>query len=600
MKNLTDKVSSLPMHSGVYLMKDKQGKIIYIGKAKHLKNRVSSYFTNSKGHSFKTHTLVSHIDDFDIIITKTEFDALVLENSLIKKHKPKYNILLKDDKGYPYVKISYKEKYPDFFIVPKPLSDGNKYLGPYTSRGSAKTAIDTIKEALKIRTCSKKFPRDLYKERPCLNSHIGKCSVPCNGKISQTEYYETIKQAEELLRGNFKELLANLEQKMLEHSENLNFEQASVFRDKITSINKLREKQNVVSSGFAELDVISFSKGYTKSSITIFHILTGTIAEKETVILDGNYDADEALSSFIKQYYSLRNLVPKDIALSHEISDIDAICDFLSSINKTKITVPQTGIRRNFINLALINGNEEILRVESSYERTNKTLAHLSEILGCDTVINRIESYDISHISGTNTVGSMICFVDGKPKKSEYRKFKLSIDQNDDFASMKEVFERRIINYVENNEKFNILPDLFLIDGGKTQLKAVYDILIKYKINVLAVSMVKDDRHRTRGLLFSDGREVSLETMPNIYTLVSEIQDEVHRFAITYHKALRNKSMKKSSLDDISGIGVERRKKLINKFKTINNIKNATLVELETVVPLNIAQNIKNYYKENI
>lgn len=599
MKNLQDKISSLPMHPGVYLMKDKTGKIIYVGKAKHLKNRVSSYFVSNKGHSFKTNILVSHIDDFDIIITKSEFDALVLENSLIKKHKPKYNILLKDDKGYPYIKITYKERYPDFFIVSKPLSDGNKYLGPYISRHSAKTAIDTIKEALKIRTCSKVFPRDLYKERPCLNAHIGKCSVPCAGKIHQGEYYETIKQAEELLKGNFKDLLAELEAKMLEHSENLNFEQASVFRDKIIAINKLKDKQSVVSSGFAELDVISFSKGYTKSAITVFHILTGSIAEKETTILDGNFEPDEALSSFMKQYYSLRNLVPKDITLSHEISDLEAINEFLSSINKTKITVPQSGIRRNFVNLALINGNEEILRVETSYERTNKTLEHLSNILGSKTTINRIESYDISHISGTNTVGSMICFVDGKPKKSEYRKFKLSQDQNDDFASMKEIFERRIINYIEKDEKFSILPDLFLIDGGRTQLKAVCDILDKYNINVMAVSMVKDDRHRTRGLMFSDGREVSLETLPNVYTLVSDIQEEVHRFAITYHKALRNKAMKKSSLDNINGVGAERRKKLIAKFKSIENIKKASLEELQIVVPLNVAQNIVDYYKKD-
>ena len=600
MEHLKLKIKSLPMHPGVYLMKNKKGDIIYIGKAKHLKNRVSSYFVSSKSHSFKTNILVSNIYDFDIIITKSEFDALVLENSLIKKHKPKYNILLKDDKGYPYIKITYKDLYPDFFIVSKPLSDGNKYLGPYTGRSMAKTAIDTIKEVLKIKNCSRVFPRDILKERPCLNSHIGRCSAPCAKKISQREYFETIKQAEQLLRGNFNELILDLNGKMLEHSDNLNFEQAAVFRDKIKSIEMLMTRQKVVASGFSELDVIAFIKGYTKCAIVVFHYMSGNLTEKEFTILDGDFSFDEALSSFIKQYYSLRNNAPKEISISHEIEDIDAISEFVNSISKTKISVPIKGIRREFINLAILNGHEEITRVETSFERTNKTLELLSNTLGLNKKINRIEAFDISNISGTNTVGSMVVFENGVSKKSEYRKFKINsvIDTQDDYASMSEMIIRRLENYTQNNEKFNKLPEIFLLDGGLGHVNTIKPIVDQYNLDILVIGMVKDNRHRTRGLIFSDGREVSLETIPTLFTLVGNIQEEVHRFAITYHKSLRNKSLKASSLDNIAGVGSERKRLLLAKFKTISNIKTATIDQLETVVPLNVAKNIKKYYNE--
>lgn len=599
MKHLKEKISSLPMHPGVYLMKNSNGKIIYIGKAKYLKNRVSSYFTASKGHSFKTTVLVSNIADFDIIITKSEFDALVLENSLIKKYKPKYNILLKDDKGYPYIQITYKELYPDFFIVSKPLQDGNKYLGPYSSRFVAKTAIDTIKQTLKIKDCSRKFPRDIFKERPCLNAHIGRCSAPCANKISQNEYFDTIKQAETLLSGNFKDLIHDLTGKMLDLSENLEFEQASVIRDKIRAVNKLMDKQTVVASGFAELDVISFVQGYTKSCVVIFHYKTGNLIEKEFTLLDGDFSANEALSSFIKQYYSLRNNTPKEIALSHSIDDLDSIENFLCSISKTKITIPVKGIRKEFINLAILNGQEEITRAETSYERTNKTLELLASTIGYDKKINRIEAYDISNISGTNTVGSMIVFENGQPKKSEYRKFKINsvIDTQDDYASMSEMIIRRLENYISDNEKFNKLPELIILDGGLGHVNTIKPIVDSYNLGVLVVGAVKDNRHRTRGLMFADGREVSLETIPTLFTLVGNIQEEVHRFAITYHKSLRNKALKSSSLDNITGVGDERKRALLRRFKTITNIKKATLEELTLVVPKNVAENILTFYK---
>lgn len=595
------KIKSLPMHPGVYLMKNKKGDIIYVGKAKHLKNRVSSYFVNSKGHNFKTQMLVSHIDDFDIIVTKSEFDALVLENSLIKKYKPKYNILLKDDKGYPYVKVDYKELYPDFEIVNKPDTDGAKYLGPYSSRASAKTAIDTIKHVLKIKDCSRKFPRDIFKERPCLNAHIGRCSAPCANKITQAEYFDSIKQAEQLLKGNFKEILTDLQEKMNFHAEQLNFELAGIFRDKITAINKLMEKQTVVASSFAELDVIAFAKGYTRSAIVVFRYMSGNLTEKEFTIIDGDFSPDEAISGFIKQYYSLRNSTPKEIALSHEIEDMEAVAEFLSSISKTKISVPQKGVRKEFINLAILNGVEEISRVETKTERTNKTLELLANTLGFDGIIRRIESYDISNISGTNTVGSMIVFENGSFKKSEYRKFKINsvIDTQNDYASMSEMIIRRLENYQNGDEKFAKKPDVILLDGGLGHVHTIEPIVREYDSTILVVGMVKDNRHRTRGLIFSDGREVSLETIPTLFSLVGNIQEEVHRFAINFHKSLRNKAMRGSSLDEIEGVGADRKRKLLAKFKTISAIKTADLDELSTVVPLSVAENIKNYYNKD-
>ncbi|MFI3227010.1 MAG: excinuclease ABC subunit UvrC [Clostridia bacterium] len=598
MEHLKEKIKSLPMHPGVYLMKDKKGEIIYVGKAKHLKNRVSSYFVSNKGHNFKTNVLVSHIVDFDIIITKSEFDALVLENSLIKKYKPKYNILLKDDKGYPYIKITYKDLYPDFFIVNKPSSDGNKYLGPYSSRSVAKTAIDTIKQVLKIKDCSRKFPRDIGRERPCLNAHIGRCSAPCARKITQAEYYETIKQAEVLLRGNFKGLIEDLTAKMMALSEDLEFEQASVIRDRIRAVTKLMEKQTVVASGFSELDVVAFAKGYTKCAIVVFHYKTGSLIEKEFTILDGEFDENEALSSFIKQYYSLRNNTPKEIALSHEIEDIDAVEEFLCSISKTKLSIPIKGIRREFVRLAILNGQEEITRVETTSERTNKTLELLANTLGVSKKINRIEAYDISNISGTNTVGSMVVFENGVKKPSEYRKFKINsvIDTQDDYTSMSEMIIRRLENYVNGHSNFSKLPELIILDGGLGHVNTLKPIIDSYNLDILVVGAVKDNRHRTRGLIFSDGREVSLETIPTLFTLVGNMQEEVHRFAITYHKSLRNKALKASSLDNIVGVGDERKRALLRKFKTISAIKNATIEELMQVVPQNVAENIFRFY----
>ncbi|MFI3116207.1 MAG: excinuclease ABC subunit UvrC [Clostridia bacterium] len=598
MIDLKEKIKSLPMHPGVYIMKDSKGEIIYVGKAKHLKNRVSSYFVSNKGHNFKTSVLVSHIVDFDIIITKSEFDALVLENSLIKRHKPKYNILLKDDKGYPYVKITYKDEYPDFFIVSKPLIDGNKYLGPYSSRTVAKTAIDTIKQVLKIKDCSKKFPRDIGKERPCLNAHIGRCLAPCARKITKEQYLESIQQAEVLLRGDFEELFVDLNAKMMELSENLEFEQASIIRDKIRAIQKLRDKQTVVASGFSDLDVIAYAKGYTKSAVVVLHYMSGTLIDKEFTILDGEHTENDAISAFVKQYYFLRNNTPKEIILSHNIEDSEAIEEFLSSIAKTKLSVPVKGIRKEFVRLAILNGVEEITRVETLYERTNKTLELLAKTLGVEKKINRIEAFDISNISGTNNVGSMVVFENGQPKKSEYRKFKINFDMQDDYASMSEMIVRRLENYVNNHEKFNKLPDLIILDGGLGHVNTIKPLVDFYNLGIIVVGAVKDNKHRTRGLIFSDGREVSFETTPTLFTLIGNIQEEVHRFAITYHKSLRNKALKASSLDNIAGVGDERKRALLRKFKTISNIKIATVEELSEIVPLNVAENIKLYYSK--
>lgn len=593
------KLKSLPQSPGCYLHKNKKGEIIYVGKAKNLRNRVSSYFVNDKQKSYKTHVLVSHIVDFDIIVTKTEFEALVLENSLIKKYKPKYNILLKDDKGYPYVKVTYKELYPDFYIVPKPLDDGNKYLGPYPSRSIARKAIDTIKEVLKIRTCSRQFPRDIGKERPCLNAHIGRCTVPCAGKISQKEYFETIKQAEMLLKGGFKELIADLTSKMVMLSEELEFERAGVLRDKIRAIEAMNEKQTVVSNSFSDLDAVAYAKGYTKDAIVVLHYIDGSLIDKDFTIIESDFAPEEALGAFIKQYYSLRNNAPKEIVLSHEIEDLNSVEEFISSFSKTKITIPQKGLRKEFVNSAIINGLEEISRVETLSQRDNKTLELLAKTLGVDKTINRIESYDISNTAGSFTVGSMIVFENAKPLKSDYRRFKINsvIDTQNDYASMTEMIVRRLENYVNNNEKFNKLPDVIMLDGGFSHVSTIAPIIDEYNLDILVVGLVKDNRHRTRGMVFRDGREVSLENIPTLYTLCGNIGEEVHRFAITYHKKLRDNSLRASSLDKIDGVGDSRKRELLKRFKTIKMIKEATFEQLIEVVPESVANNIIKYYE---
>lgn len=589
---MQSRVSLMPHNPGVYIMKDKTHKVIYVGKAKDLKNRVSTYF--NRVQNIKTTMLVSNIHDIDIIVTDTEFEALILENSLIKKHKPKYNILLKDDKSYPYIKITIKEDYPQISICNKPTDDGNKYFGPYGSRSLAFEAIKTIKGLFMLPNCKRKFPRDILKERPCIYAHIKKCSAVCDGSVSKQEFMLQINDAIDMLSGKFN--ASNLEKEMLVFAESLEFEKASILRDRIKIINSLGVRSNVLSGRFIDLDVIACTLDENRACVTVLHYIQGELKEKEYTILDSVYDSTEALSSFIKQYYIMRKYTPQTILINEKLEDTDILIEWLSKINNKKINIisPIKGERKKLIDLAISNSREELIR--SKYKYRNKTLELLGEKLNMKEVPLRIEAYDISHISGSDMVGAMIVFKDGRPLKRDYRKFRLNNQVIDDASNIKEVITRRLERYKQGDEKFIELPDLFLIDGGINQTRAAKSVLDEYGIDIPVVGMVKDKRHKTRALILSGGTEVSL--LPLLFTFIGKIQEEVHRFAISYHKNLRSKNLYNSELDNIPGVGEKTKEVLIKHFKTMDNIKLANIEELEKVLSKKIAEKVYNYFKE--
>lgn len=599
---LKTKALSLPYSSGVYIMKNKDFEVIYVGKAKALKNRVSQYFQSESRHSPKTRVMVSNIWDFEIIITESEFEALVLENAMIKKYQPKYNILLKDDKGYPFIKVTTSKPYPDFEIVSAPKADADRYFGPYLSRGSARQAIDTISETLKLKTCRRVFPRDIGKKRPCLNKHLGRCIAPCMGEISQIEYAKLVEDGIKLLQGNDKSLLISLKKQMEECAENLNFERASVLRDRIRAIEGLREKQKVVAGSFADLDVISFVQGQTKGCVVVLHYLGGSLQDKEYTIIDGTSveDSSEVLSAFLKQYYSLRKVVPKTVLLSMGIDDMESICEFLSKIagKNIDLSVPKRGKRHDLIRLAQKNATEEISRTETKEQRHAKSLELLQNITGMEKLPVLLESYDISNFAGSDTVGSMVVFENAQPKRSKYRKFKIECTANgqDDYSAMAEMLTRRIKRFQDGDEKFSPLPDAFLIDGGLGHVRTAQAVLDKLGIKTPCFGMVKDDNHRTRGLVAPDAREFGISTTPAVFSLIGRIQEETHRFAITFNRNLGVKRMRVSTLDKIEGVGQKRKNDLLKHFKTIDAIKKADINELKHVVPANTAQAIYDFF----
>ena len=600
--DLKTKVLSLPYEPGVYIMKNKAGDVIYVGKAKALKNRVSQYFQSDTRHSPKTKVMVSHIWDFEIIVTESEFEALVLENAMIKKYKPKYNILLKDDKGYPFIKVSTSKPFPEFEIVSSPKADADRYFGPYLSRNAARQAIDTISQTLKLKTCRRIFPRDIGKGRPCLNKHLGRCIAPCTGEISQQDYAKLIFEAIELLQGNDKTLLKDLNEQMQEYSENLNFERAAIIRDRIRAIQGLNEKQKVVAGSFADLDVVVFVQGQTKGCVVVLHYLGGSLQDKEYTIIDGTSSEDfsEVLSAFLKQYYSLRKVVPKTVLLSHEIEDIEAINEFLSSVAGKNIilSVPKRGKRHDLVRLAEKNASEEIARTETKEQRYAKSLELLQNITGMQNLPVILESYDISNFAGADTVGSMVVFENAQPKRSKYRKFKIECTANgqDDYAAMSEMLTRRIERFKAGDEKFCPLPDAFLIDGGLGHVRTAKAVLDKFNIAVPCFGMVKDDHHRTRGLIAPDSREFGISTMPAVFALIGRIQEETHRFAITFNRNLGSKRMRTSTLDKIVGVGEKRRNELLKHFKTIDAIRKADINELKRVVPISTANAVYEFF----
>ena len=601
-EELHQRVLTLPRKPGVYIMKNRQGQVIYVGKAKALKNRVSQYFQNEAKHTPKTRKMVENIDNFDIIVCESEFEALVLENQMIKKYKPKYNILLKDDKGYPFIRVSTDRPYPEFTVVGRRGKDTARYLGPYAGRGAAMQAIDTVSRALGLRTCRRVLPRDIGKSRPCLNAQLGRCCAPCAGKVSQEEYAQRVAQAIDVLEGNYKQLAGQLEQQMLQAAEEEHFEQAAQLRDRMRAITRAGQHQMVVASGFSDTDIIAFVQGETRSCIVTLHYIAGNFHDKEYTMLDGTSSEDgaELLGSYIKQYYSLRGVVPPLVLVSEEIEDMETVETFLRSVAGKKVTlaVPQRGRRRELMHMAKKNAEEEIVRIETNSERRQKSLELFGSMMGLAETPVSFEAYDISNLAGTNTVGSMVVFENGKPKRSRYRRFRIEsvADGQDDYKAMEEMLTRRMQRWKDGDEKFAELPSVFLIDGGLGHVRVAKQVLDRFGCAKPVFGMVKDDHHRTRGLVAPDGREFGISATPAVFTMVGRIQEEVHRFAITYQRQLRGADAVRSELDNIPGVGEKRRAALLKTFKSVKRIRAATVEELETAVPHSTAQAVYHYF----
>ncbi len=599
---LKEKAHSLPLKPGVYIMQDAQSTVIYVGKAKALKNRVSQYFQDSSSHTEKTRAMVAQIDHFDVIIADSEFEALVLECSLIKRHQPRYNILLKDDKGYPYIRLS-KEEYPRFSIVGRVAQDGARYFGPYASRHSTQAIVDALRTALRLPSCNKKFPRDIGKERPCLNFHMGKCDGYCRGDELKQQHDEAISQAVSLLEGRFKQVQADLTAEMERAAGELRFEQAAQLRDRLRAIELLGTRQKVVAGSLADTDVVGFFRGTAKSCFVVLHYMDGDLAAKDMDLMATPIEEEEGdiLSSLVKQYYAGRSRLPKQILLPCELPDQVSVTRLLSEQVgcRVELLTPQRGAKMDLIKLANQNAAEEVERATTREERQNKLLETLGRMLGMDAPPKRMESYDISNTGADDMVASMVVYVDGRPLKRDYRRFKIKDLQGpNDYASMEQVLTRRFKRYLDGDEKFVEKPDLLLIDGGEQHVKVAAHVLEQMGLDIPAFGMVKDDRHRTRALVHPDGREIGIQVVPAVFALVGQIQEETHRFAIEFNRQQRRGRVQGSVLDQIPGVGEKRRAQLLKYFKSVKAIRAASLEQLQEVVPRNTAQAVYLYFQK--
>ncbi len=600
-EELKEKALSLPYAPGVYIMRNIDDKVIYVGKAKKLKNRVSQYFQDTASHSPKTRIMVSHIHHFDVIVAASEFEALVLECSLIKRYSPKYNILLKDDKGYPYLRLNMKEIYPKITLVSRIAEDGAEYFGPYGGRAVTHDIMETVNQTLKLPTCSRQFPRDVGKDRPCLNYHMNQCAGWCQESMSCVEYRLRMEQARQLLLGNYKQVASQIKEQMLTAAENLDFELAASLRDRLKSVEALGTKQLVTAGTLADTDVIGYAETETKACFTVLHFSGGNLLDKDYEILSIPDDKAEAVSSLLKQYYLSRGLAPKRLLLPFEIEDAELFTELLEQRfgRRPKLHIPQRGDNLRLIELANTNAREEAERVTDKEERTNATLLLLGKMLSID-VPKRIESYDISNISGTDIVASMVVFQDGKPKKSEYKKFKIEdLPDQDDYASMEQVLRRRFLRFKEGDKGFDAAPDLLLIDGGINHAAVAVGVLRELELDFPVFGMVKDDRHRTRALVTPQGQEIRIDNNQAIFSLIGNIQEETHRFAITYHRQLRSKRLRYSELDGIAGIGPKRKQELLKQFKSLTAIGAASLSELERILPKDAAAAVYHHFHKN-
>ncbi len=596
---LKDKAHSLPLEPGVYLMQDKTGKVIYVGKAKKLRNRVSQYFQDSASHSPKTRMMVSQIHHFDVIVAASEFEALVLECSLIKRHQPKYNILLKDDKGYPYLRIDMQQEYPTMSMVNRVADDGAEYYGPFGGRYVTQQLIDTIRLTFKLPGCSKKFPKDQGKDRPCLNYHMNNCDGWCQLGRSSEQYRDTMKQVTLLLQGKYKQIAQQLRHEMEEAAENLAFERAAAYRDRVLAIENLGKKQLVTAGTMAHTDVIGYYEGLAKACFAVLHYVDGNLLDKTYEIVPLSDNREEAVSSLVKQYYLSRNCAPKEILLPCEMEDAQLFSDLLMQNLKKRVHIrtPQRGDGVALIQLANKNAQEEAERVTSKEERNAGILGLLQEILGLSQRPVRMESYDISNTAGTDIVASMVLFSDGKPLKRDYRHFKINgLSNQDDYSSMEQVLTRRFTHYLNKDQGFDQKPDLLLIDGGAVHAQTAENALKALDLQFPVFGMVKDNRHRTRALVTSDGREISIQAHPAIFALIGQIQEETHRFAIEYHRKLRSKHLQESVLDEIPGIGSERKKLLLKKFRSVSAIKKASVEDLIKVLGRKTGQTVYHHF----
>ena len=588
---LKDKALGLPFAPGVYIMRDKGDRVIYVGKAKKLKNRVSQYFQDTATHTPKTRLMVSRIDHFDVIVAASEFEALVLECSLIKRYQPKYNILLKDDKGYPYIRVGVKDPYPAFEVVSKIADDGAAYYGPFGSRGITHSILETLRLTLKLPSCKKQFPRDIGKDRPCLHYHMNQCSGWCQTGQSREDYLVRVDQARQLLSGNYKKAAQQIRQQMLEAAENLEFELAAGLRDRLNSVEALGQKQLVTAGTLADTDVIGYGQTEAKACFTVLHYSGGNLLDKDYEVFSVPEDPEAAVSTLLKQYYLSRGLAPKVVLLPFEIEDAELFGQLLEqqSGRKTKLRVPQRGEFAHMVELANKNALEEAERISTKEEKLSAVLQLLGRMLAMEPP-RRIESFDISNISGTDIVASMVVFEEGKPKRSEYKRFKVEglSDQND-YASMRQVVSRRFAHFKRGDKGFDQTPDLLLIDGGINHANTALEALRELEVDVPVFGMVKDDRHRTRALVTPEGKEIGIDRQQAVFALIGNIQEETHRFAITYHRQLRSKRLRYSELDAIPGIGAKRKQELLKTFRSISAIAAASLPELERMLPKNAA-----------
>jgi len=608
MFNIEDELKKLPSQPGVYLMHDAKDEIIYVGKAVSLKNRVRQYFQSSRNKSAKIEQMVSRIARFEYIVTDSEMEALVLECNLIKEHQPRYNTMLKDDKAYPYIKVTVGEDFPRVMLARTMKKDKNRYFGPYTSAGAVKDTIDLIHKLYKIRTCSRNLPRDTGKERPCLNYHIKQCDAPCQGYISKEEYGENIRQVLEFLNGRYDGVLKNLEEKMKAASDDMDFEKAIEYRDLLSSVKKVAQKQKITSSNMEDRDIIAMARDDMDAVVQVFFVREGKLIGRDhfRMSVATAETRGQILSSFVKQFYAGTPFLPKELWVQYELEDMELIGQWLSARKgqKVRITVPKKGDKERLVELAeknaalvLIQDNERNKREEM---RTIGAMNQVAQWLGLENV-RRMEAFDISNISGYESVGSMVVFENGRPKRSDYRKFRIkTVIGPNDYASMKEVLTRRFTHGMEEQKQlknqgvekefgsFTRFPDLLMMDGGKGQVNIALEVMEQLGLSIPVCGMVKDDNHRTRGLYYQN-EEISIDRHSEGFRLITRIQDEAHRFAIEYHRSLRSKSQVRSILDEIPGIGDTRRKSLMRSFQSLDAVREASVEELCQVPGMNRA-----------